>query len=103
MTPPANIQVGPQTYHLAKVAHLADTHDKWGITSHGHSEIQICADQEASKERVTVLHEALHAVWFNAGDRRDKQDEEGAIRILASGLLDTLRRNPELVAYLTAE
>jgi hypothetical protein len=32
-----------------------------------------------------------------------KEDEEQAVAVLATHLLDTLRRNPELVAYLLAD
>lgn len=49
-----------------------------------------------------LLHEVLHAVWLVVGGREniDKELEEKIIAIISPTLLDTLRRNPELVLFL---
>lgn len=53
-------------------------------------------------QQVTLLHEALHAVWSTTGLRQlDNDLEEQVVVGLAPLLLDTLKRNPDLVAFLT--
>lgn len=47
-------------------------------------------------ERDTLLHEVLHVVM----GLNELPDEEKTVVLLATHLLDTLRRNPHLVTYL---
>jgi hypothetical protein len=47
---------------------------------------------------VTLLHEVVHAIFKIAGLPNEK--EEDTVTRLSPLLLDTLRRNPDLVAYL---
>lgn len=47
-----------------------------------------------------LLHEILHAVFTVAGI--ESEDEERLVNAIAPTLLDTLRRNPKLVDYLTS-
>lgn len=53
-------------------------------------------------EVVTVMHELLHAVTEMCGldHRLGVSEEEDVVTTLAPALVDVLRRNPELVAYL---
>lgn len=52
----------------------------------------------------TLLHEVLHAIWKQgcSADTTlgDGPTEERAVCLLTPILLDTLRRNPALIAYL---
>jgi hypothetical protein len=48
----------------------------------------------------TVLHEILHAVYANAG-LSPLSDEEHVCSAISTGLLQVLRDNPKLVAWLT--
>ena len=61
-------------------------------------------------QRETLLHEVLHLCLRVAGVDPDQDAkanvedvEERAVNSMAGPLLDTLRRNPGLLAYLTAE
>lgn len=47
-----------------------------------------------------LLHEILHAVWSAVRAPSKNTTEEIVVSHLAPTLLDTLRRNPDLVAYL---
>lgn len=51
-------------------------------------------------KRDTLLHEVLHAILMGAG--LDGETEERIVSTISPALLDTFRRNPELVAYLTS-
>ena len=75
----------------------------WGRVHHDAGKIILDPKQAEQHKRVTLLHECLHACW-HVTDPADPHDaEEMAIRTLSGPLLDMLRRNPALVAYLLAE
>jgi len=44
----------------------------------------------------TLLHEILHAVWKNKG-LETEDDEEACVLLIANGLIEVFKRNPELV------
>ena len=60
-----------------------------------------------SQQRGTLIHELLHAIVSNHGGwfstKAEPMSEERAILLLEGGLLDLLRRNPRLIAWLTSE
>lgn len=98
MSLPKSIQVGPYTLTIEE-----RTGDELG-TFHGESQrIEVSPHQGADSQADTVLHEVLHACFHVAGLRKDfpEPKEERLVSALSSLLLDTLRRNPQLVAYLT--
>ena len=100
---PPTVRVGPYTYSIVMdrvLVHAVDSGAN-GTTSPELQRISVDPDRGRDAVAKTVLHEVLHAVWTNAGDRGDKVDEETAIRTLSAGLLGVLRDNPALVAYLT--
>lgn len=54
-------------------------------------------------ERETVLHELVHAVLILTGQETDDKDEEPrepVVQAIGIGLLQVLRANPHVVAYL---
>ena len=64
------------------------------------------ADSSPDEEADTVLHELIHVMISAAGiDHafKNHDQQETAVDQLAPVLLDTLRRNPLLVAYLVEE
>lgn len=75
-----------------------DLMDTYGRIKYAQGQIILDPNQSAPHKRMTLLHEVLHGCW-HIGDRSHKNDEK-AIRALTGPLLDALRRNPELVAYL---
>lgn len=63
-------------------------------------EIVITPELAPDSTRVALLHEVLHCCYLAAG-RDDKElIEEDVCGFLDATLLDTLRRNPKLLAYL---
>ena len=104
---PRSITIGPFVYTVTDddtahaVAVKRDGVDTWGSISYGLGTIALEPNQNAAHKRVALLHETMHGCWHLT----DKQhaDDEAAIRILAAPMLDMLRRNPDLVAYLMAE
>lgn len=107
MTIPTHITIGPLVF--AVTDDLAE-HNRvsvdfgestWGRILYARGRIILDPDQNDAHKRYALLHEVLHGCW-HIGNRSHENDEP-AIRALACPLLDVLRRNPELVAYLLAE
>jgi hypothetical protein len=104
-TTPKEIEVGPYTY---TVAH-GDTVTRRQLGGdHGetdHSELIIKINERASGVvRETLVHELLHALSDLAGlqEQYGAEADEQWCRRIAPWLLDTLRRNPDLVDFLLA-
>ena len=104
---PSSIQIGPlpftitddlNAYHATAVENGAAV---WGRIEYGKGRIILDPDQTVAHKRMALFHEVLHGAW-HLTDRKHEEDE--ALMLALSGpLLDTLRRNPALVAYLLSE
>lgn len=70
--------------------------DDYGRCASRELSIQIARNQAPAQLRDTLLHEVIHALSFEL----HLELEERQVHVLASGLLDTLRRNPELAMFL---
>lgn len=106
---PTSLRVGPYEIEVrcseAAIDHASAKSEVYcdgaSLTRKGWIAVRPSITESAKRE--VLLHEVMHAVWFVAGRRTDKIDDEAAVSILAPTLLDTLRRNPELTAYLMAD
>lgn len=107
MSLPERIVIGPLTFRVSDDIHehnqgvVDDSLDTYGRIRYGSGDILLDPKQNNAHKRVALFHEVMHGCW-HIGDRGHKNDEK-AIRSLAAPLLDVLRRNPDLVAYLLAE
>jgi hypothetical protein len=107
---PPVVQVGPyrftvrcDTPSIAVKSQESGNKKPMGLTDTLNLTIDIdpkCApDQRAD----TLLHEVLHTIICTVGGWEKGWTEEDAISALSPTLLDTLRRNPDLVRYLLGE
>lgn len=105
---PQRVQIGPYAY---AVVSDALSHDRYESTARvgcygaiRYTEHRILIDPHAhiERQRVALFHEVIHGCDDLAGTN-GIEEEEQIITALAPLLLDTLRRNPALVAYLTEE
>ena len=107
MTLPAKVMIGPLGYDVtddrAAFAQMVaeDMTSTWGYIRYGEGRIILNPNQNEAHKRMCLLHECLHGCWHLSD--RDHQDDEQPILALAAPLLDVLRRNPDLLAYLLAE
>lgn len=109
LKPPGKVQVGPFSYDVVvdadAVARLNRGQNGFmvGATDTTRQLIAVDPDLGPDQQADTVLHEILHAVMSLTGLASDLDDdtEEQVVFRLAGPLLDVLRRNPRLVAYLT--
>lgn len=108
---PSHVQVGPwkltvvcDAAELAK-AQAAARDDRIGSYDSKGQRLIIDPDLGPDQTAGTLLHEVLHAAFSTAGldgdDLKNSEDvEEAVVRALEPILLDCIRRNPGLVAYL---
>jgi hypothetical protein len=108
---PDEITVGPFTYTVSDDRHDVDRasfeekDQLLGGCHHTSLRIVIEPDQHPAVAAETLLHEVLHCCTQVAGllDELGERREEQVVRRLAPLLLDVLRRNPDLVAWLTRD
>jgi hypothetical protein len=97
---PTSVQVGAMSFRIVFDDALADAGDCWGRIDYPRQIIFLDSRTQPDHLAITVLHEVLHAVHRIAGVQSDAK-EEAIVTQYAPLLLDVLRRNPDLVAYLT--
>lgn len=109
-TPPDTIQVGAYRYtvHFDQAVIDAASRDmKASLTGHSDHITQTIAVSPGlgpDAQAETLLHECFHAILTQVdGTPLEDRDEERLVVTLGYQVLDLLRRNPELVAYLMHE
>ena len=106
MSLPKHITIGPLTFTVKTDKETinqatADSHVSfYANIRFSQNDILIDPEQHIHHQRMTLLHEVLHGCFHVT--MLDKKWEETAVRLLTGPLLDTLRRNPDLVAFLLA-
>lgn len=104
---PRSMQIGPFRYQIGTDAEAAYDYGYLGVTLNRSRRVKLDPRQSDTEMPQTFLHEALHAI----GDvyeiemiRRHTIDNNGnvtdKIDLAASALLQFLRSNPGVVAYL---
>lgn len=97
MSRPDAVVVLGQPFSIEYVAAGAFAGETYGRTDHALQRITVRTDCSPHQERDTVMHELLHA----AGDIVGQSLGETVVGAIAPVLLDVLRANPAVVAYLT--
>lgn len=106
---PEEIVVGPYTYKVElsqqqiNAASVEKEEHLIGSAQHVAQRIVLRPDMGADVTADTLLHEVLHCCFNQGNVFSTSKEEEEAVNFLACILLDTLRRNPGLVDYLTIE
>lgn len=108
---PQWVQVGPYLYRVhwdrAQMDHArveeGET-DLNGRVRYRTAEVWVDPDMAPSYQRVVLLHEVLHAILELSGavDYSMATTDDDVLRRIDAGLVDLLRRNPLLAAWLTA-
>lgn len=91
---PDHIIVGPLTYRIVYVRDLKDDDGKWlhGWVLFTEQEMRIDAAMSEERKRITLLHEALHAIEETRGLKLD----EPTVIALGTAIYELLRDNPWL-------
>lgn len=110
MRPPKHVKVGPVTYRVktgrAEIdrSSFVQGEPLDGSCDHGAAVITLAPLDSHDVMAVTCAHEVLHALWYLAGIGDGEESdtvEEDCVNRLAPLLVQLLRENPKLVAYLT--
>jgi len=107
MQRPSEISVGATAYAVvysrkeSMVESAKAARSLFGHTNH--STLTITIDDEVAEPviRDTLLHEAMHCIWQDAGIRDLELTEEDLVGCLTPRLIALLQDNSELVEYLT--
>lgn len=108
-TVPERVVIAGQRFRIEVVDDLTQIHPDEtivGITNAQLGIIKVAAwprYQSPDSARDTLLHEIMHSVYGLSHGNLSSKEEERAIRSLSTGLLDTLRRNPDLAQFLLEE
>jgi hypothetical protein len=101
---PRTVKVGPHVYQILRVP-LPELPDALGDSNFDLLRVRIRKNLRASKVREILIHELLHLCTYpsftGAYETDPKLDAEEFVNAVAPTLLQVLRDNPELVAYLT--
>lgn len=104
MSRPSNLVVDPLTYALIWTHGLVENssgEESFGVTDTEHLTIELDTRAAAQRLRVTLAHEALHALNDASGaDELLGDREELFVKITAPALVRMLRANPRFVAEL---
>jgi hypothetical protein len=111
-TMPRQIHMGPLTYRVSTSLDdwkrlSPEDFDKdgdlrsWGYTHHTSGTILINPESHDVLQRLTLLHEIMHAAAFSAGQLYDrKRPEEDWVVMVSAPLLDAMKRTKGLTEYL---
>ncbi len=105
---PPEIKIGPYNYRIQisetaiAAASVVAQRGLIGSCDRRQTTLIIKPGLSPTMEVSTVLHEVIHAITDSTGltETITHELEETIVNALAPTLLDTLRRNPQLVAYL---
>jgi hypothetical protein len=97
------VKIGPLEYSVIEVEDLHITNGEeqkvrlMGNIDYDKCVISLLPNLASAHGAVTLIHEVIHAITLQS-----RQDiSEDLIDVLSHGLVDVLRRNPDLVEYLT--
>jgi hypothetical protein len=99
---PEAVTVGPYTYRIVADKPFSDSHDCDAYIQYRHQRIVYDVEISLERLRVAVMHELLHAI-HDITDRVGEKWEESQVTQDAPHIVELLRRNPALVAFLLAE
>lgn len=108
---PTTIRIGPYDYTVIvdseriKELERETSSELYGITSPGILEIALQPNVADMVLRETLLHELIHALFYNTGisERFTDKTEEQIVRALSPALFSLLRDNPALVACIMGD
>lgn len=109
---PSKIVLGPHTHNIKFVKKIdnedpLDTESRrLGESHRSFNQILICTDAPPTVQASTLIHEALHMIFYDSGIDGtagwNEEVEEFVIQTLESRLLELFTRNPKAVAWLAA-
>jgi hypothetical protein len=107
---PDHVIIGPYRYRVVLDQAVVDAASReasahlCGSADHIGQTISLSPKLGPDARAEVLLHECIHAIFEQASlERGIKGDVEHVVEVLGYQVLDLLRRNPDLVAYVTHE
>ena len=106
---PAYVEIGPHLYYIHEDEQTFNEMTKKfgeaeGYTDHYRMLISLNPEHGLSQKRSVLLHEIEHCIWRLRGwTTPEGITEEDIVVRFETGLLDMIRRNPDVIRYLQAE
>jgi hypothetical protein len=101
---PKTVKVGPHVYRIVKVS-SSEMPEALGDSDFDLMRIRVLKNLRSSKGKEVLLHELLHCCTYpsftGAYETDPKLDAEEFVNAVAPALLQLLRDNPDMVAYLS--
>lgn len=100
---PKCVNVLGKRYTIEADDHIMEDDIASGLCKPWRCEIRIGKGMHPDQRRDTVLHEVMHAAFSETGltaDFKEEDDEEKIIRRMATAMLQVLRENPALTAFI---
>lgn len=104
------VKIGIITYEVAEANRTtappdvfkSEKVDDWvlGEIFYGKAKIYIDDEQSEQTKPTTLMHEIMHGILVQTGQYKANENE-GLINALSFSLVQLIRDNPELIAYLT--
>lgn len=94
---PTSILAGPYTYKITYESPGINLKSNINLGSTDHTNLKIYCNIKCNPTLLadTLLHEALHCIWYSQGlDPRTPVEEEIVVSNLATGLCSFIRNNP---------
>ncbi len=101
MTLPTYINILSTEYSLfAYDKQIPGTEDDWGLCDKDKRIISIRWNRDPVANVDTLIHEILHAIWYEYQMCEEGEEEEICVGKLASGLAKVMKRNPVLLDWI---
>lgn len=97
----SKVRIGCADYTIVPwTSHQAGDYSRHGEHSSTLRELRICFEGRGdSAHATTLLHEIIHAVWYQYG-LEDEDKEERVVTVLSNGLSAALRDSPDVFAWI---
>ena len=79
---------------------IPGTEDDWGLCDKDKRIISIRCHRDPVANVDTLIHEILHAIWYEYQMCEEGEEEEICVGKLASGLTKVMARNPVLLDWI---
>ena len=101
---PKAVRIGAFTWAIKDwEARAADNSRAWGMCDKATHTILISGGLKPQREAEVLLHEVFHAIYDVSGmGLMDNMPEEPVVNMLGFHMLQVIRDNPHLMAYLAA-
>lgn len=99
---PKSLRIMGKIYQVKYVEVTPIEHGNLGECDHKKMHIHIMEDQVPVEELDPVIHEVLHAIWYQMSIGEGPMEEEPLVRRMANGFIQVFLDNPHLLKYMAA-